>query len=749
VTSIVIVTFNQLPYTKLCLQSIWRGTDSPYEVIVVDNGSSDGTVAYLKQQPAVKLIENAENCGFPAACNQGINASSGEYVLLLNNDVVAPAGWLGRLGRAFVEHAELGLAGPRTNRVSGPQQVAVAYSDLDDLDKFADEFAAAHVGELQFVTRLVGFCLMIRRQVVERIGLLDERFGIGNFEDDDFCRRAAEGGFKAAIVGDAYVHHFGSVTFKDSGVDFAGLLRKNQKVFEQKWASERPGISLCMIVRDSGRTLGACLESIRPWVDEMIVVDTGSKDNTIEIARSLGAKVFEFPWCDSFAAARNQSLEHASEQWIFWMDSDDTIDPAEGRKLRELAQSALAATMAFIMQVHCPPREGDAYSTETVVDHVKLFRNVPAIRFTGRIHEQILPSIRRLGGHVQWTDAFVRHSGSDISAEGQARKIARDLRLLELELADEPDSTFALFNFGMTLLHAGRAAEAVSAFCRSLQLSTPGESHLRKLYALLAAAYAELGRPSAGLKTCLQGLAICPRDPELTFRKGVLEQALGKFDEAERTYRELLEAPADRYISSIDRGILGVKAWHNLAVVRERQGRLDLAAAAWRKVASLDRGNLAAWRSLIEMLTRLGDRSALEAIGSGREADVPGEMQTIALSRFLAANGDSNTAIARLRSAVEAGASVEVLDELCRRLFVSDDLEEAERRLGDLAELRPADASAHLNLATVFFRRSNYEKAIEHSRRSLELRPKYPPAEELLNKAALGVKRSESETGGA
>src|SRR5437867_11288607 len=97
-----------------------------------------------------------------------------------------------------------------------------------------------------------------------------------------------------------------------------------------------PFLSLCMIARDNERTIRAALESIRPWVDEMVVVDTGSTDRTPEIAASLGARVFHFPWCDDFSAARNESIRHALGQLIFWMDTDDTMDPENGAKLQAL-----------------------------------------------------------------------------------------------------------------------------------------------------------------------------------------------------------------------------------------------------------------------------------------------------------------------------------------------------------------------------------------------------------------------------
>src|SRR5436853_6033268 len=183
-------------------------------------------------------------------------------------------------------------------------------------------------------------------------------------------------GFKALIVLDCFVHHVGSATFKNIGVNYKSLLEHNLGLLEEKWGplirtnpitvpalpagdaddmGKRPRLSLCMIVRNSSQTLRACLESIRPWVDEMLIVDTGSTDDTPQIAESLGAIVRHFPWCDSFAEARNVSLASARGQWLFWMDSDDTIDETNGKKLRELVNAAHpASTMGFVLQVHCP-----------------------------------------------------------------------------------------------------------------------------------------------------------------------------------------------------------------------------------------------------------------------------------------------------------------------------------------------------------------------------------------------------------
>jgi tetratricopeptide (TPR) repeat protein len=332
--------------------------------------------------------------------------------------------------------------------------------------------------------------------------------------------------------------------------------------------SQSPILSLCMIVRDSAATLPACLASIRPWVDELIVVDTGSVDDTREIARQLGAKIFEFPWVDDFAAARNESLKHAAGQWLFWMDSDDTIDAENGRKLRELAYTNHADNIfGYVIQVHCPSPTSGGGDETTVVDHVKLVRAHHEIRFEGRIHEQVLPSIRRLGGEVGWTDLFVVHSGADHSPEAKQRKYERDLRILQKDLADRPEHPFVLFNLGMTYDDMGQHREAEIWLRKSLAVSDPGESHVRKVYALLASSLDRQGKSHEAHEICRRGLELFPEDEELLFRLGILEHRAQNLEAAIRSFRTILNHEAQRHFASIDRGITGYKARHNLALV--------------------------------------------------------------------------------------------------------------------------------------------------------------------------------------
>jgi Flp pilus assembly protein TadD len=184
----------------------------------------------------VRVIANAENRGFAAGNNQGLALARGEYVLLLNNDTVVTPGWLGRMLAVFERHPEVGIVGPVSNYVSGLQCVReAAYRTLAELEAFAARWAADHSGQTAPITRVVGFCLLARTEVVERIGGLDERFGSGNYEDDDFCLRAALAGYGARIAQDAFIHHTGSQTFKQANIDYSGAMRRNWELFKAKW----------------------------------------------------------------------------------------------------------------------------------------------------------------------------------------------------------------------------------------------------------------------------------------------------------------------------------------------------------------------------------------------------------------------------------------------------------------------------------------------------------------------------------
>jgi tetratricopeptide (TPR) repeat protein len=364
----------------------------------------------------------------------------------------------------------------------------------------------------------------------------------------------------------------------------------------------------------------------------------------------------------------------------------------------------------------------------TIVDHVKLFRNRPDLRFDGRIHEQILPAIRRAGSEVAWTELAVVHSGSDQGEAAQERKRRRDLRLLELELAERPEHPFTLFNLGMTHVHGSRFAEAADYLRRGIARSGPEESHLRKAYALLVYAEVRLGHRDVALETCRQGRKLFPRDAELRFRQGVLLHELGRLEEARQAYLDVLENREDRHFASVDRGLTGFKARQNLAVVASDLGDLAEAETQWREVVREAPRYRQGWRGLGETLIRRGRFAEAETLAEQLLLHGPlrveGRLMNSRIALRLGCWPDARTELDR--AVAECPDDREVLRNRCQLLFEHGEPDEAEGALNQLIDHDPADASAYHNLGTLLLRAQRYNEAAQAYRQSLRYRPNCP-----------------------
>lgn len=238
--SLVILTYNNLDFTRQCLESVYAKTEADdFEVVVVDNASRDDTPAYLQTfaagQARCKIILNPQNTGFAAGNNTGAAAASGEFIVFLNNDVIVTAGWL----PALLDHLDdpaVGMIGPVTNSSGNASRIPVTYEGIEGLDEFAAAHTRAHAGEAFEIAMLPFQCVALRRAVWEQVGPLDERFGVGMFEDDDYALRLKQAGYKILCAEDAYIHHFGSASFSKIETDrYWRLFKTNLKKFEDKW----------------------------------------------------------------------------------------------------------------------------------------------------------------------------------------------------------------------------------------------------------------------------------------------------------------------------------------------------------------------------------------------------------------------------------------------------------------------------------------------------------------------------------
>ena len=241
--SIVVLCYNQLDYTKKCVQSILKQTAYPnYELVLVDNASVDETAGYLKEIEAlhenIKVVLNTTNRGFAGGNNDGIRASTGEYIVLLNNDTVVTRGWLtGMVKRFLAGEKKIGIVGPVTNSIGNEAMVRVGYTGLENMPAAAYAYTAGHMGmTYPHDGVLAMFCVMFPRKLTDEIGLLDEHYGIGMFEDDDYSIAAQRAGYENLLVEDVFIHHFGSVSFKKlENAEYRKIFDANRSYFENKW----------------------------------------------------------------------------------------------------------------------------------------------------------------------------------------------------------------------------------------------------------------------------------------------------------------------------------------------------------------------------------------------------------------------------------------------------------------------------------------------------------------------------------
>jgi len=271
-TSIIIATYNKLEYTQLCIQSIREYTKfDTYEIIVVDNHSTDETVSWLRRQSDVRLIANGENLGFPKACNQGIEVASGENILLLNNDVIVTHNWLENLLTCLYCNNNIGAVGTVTNSCSYYQAISVSYQTIEEMHQFAVDYNHSNPMLWEERLKLIGYCMLIKRTVVDRIGLLDEQFTPGNYEDDDYSLRIRKAGYKLILCKDTFIHHFGSTSFRENNTNNAynNLLNTNRLKFYTKWGFDP----------DSGQVINQEMAQLirKPLQQSLHILDIGCK----------------------------------------------------------------------------------------------------------------------------------------------------------------------------------------------------------------------------------------------------------------------------------------------------------------------------------------------------------------------------------------------------------------------------------------------------------------------------------------
>ncbi len=244
--SVIVVCYGQLDLTKSCLRSLFDRTGYPnWQLVVVDNASPDGTASWLREVAShtdrLELVINEENVGFAAGVNCGVRRANGDFIVIMNNDVQVTPGWLQRLVRHLRNDQSLGLVGPVTNAIGNEAAIDIAYSSEGQMLAASRLYTSSHFRETFLVEKAAFFTVGVSKRTWDVVGELDEGYGLGYFEDDDYCLRVLAAGMKIAVAEDIFVHHQLSASF-----DAIGAARKkaqfeaSRAVFEKKWGPWEP-----------------------------------------------------------------------------------------------------------------------------------------------------------------------------------------------------------------------------------------------------------------------------------------------------------------------------------------------------------------------------------------------------------------------------------------------------------------------------------------------------------------------------
>lgn len=492
---------------------------------------------------------------------------------------------------------------------------------------------------------------------------------------------------------------------------------------EPRLQKGHPVISLCMIAKDEEAFLEECLKSVQGLVDEIVLVDTGSIDRTVEIARRYGAKVVHYAWRDDFSDARNVSLQHATGDWILWLDADERLDKGSAGAIRNAIQDPQFA--GYLVEIH--NEVGDAQSASTFVHRAcRLFRHLPVTRFEGRIHEQVVPSLERNGYEVAFLKGVrILHVGYRQDIVADRRKHERTIRMLREEVQRNPDDLFQRFNLGNAYYVAGRYAEAVNELEPIVDHIEPYADHAAIAYVLLANALYALGRVEQVLQVHERARKRGIDHPGLDFADGYAYLSLRHYEQSLQAFQKAISARDDERFLGGDTSISGFKAYYGLAQAYLGLERLGESEAECRRALQEQPTFAEARYLLAQLLFARGEfTSALRELEQAyQHAPQNPEIARDLATRYEEAGRwtDAYAIWRRLVSTFQNNPEWRWHSATCaERLNL---WQEAQADYTELTVTNPQFAPAWVNLGRVHLAQGDYEGALSCFTRAIELNP--------------------------
>lgn len=364
-------------------------------------------------------------------------------------------------------------------------------------------------------------------------------------------------------------------------------------------------ISLCMIVKNEAEFIEGCINSVKGLAGQVVVVDTGSSDNTVEIAKRLGAEVYRFEWADDFSAARNESLRYAKGDWIIVLDADEKIAPQDFDRIKQLIADDEYDGYAlvqrnytndtyredFVWAVNDDYEESSRFTGWVPRLIVRLFRNKPEIRFESIVHELVEGSIEKSGGKYFPANIPIHHFNALKAVPVLDGKAAYYRRTVRKKLATEPENPRALYEMGTVEREAGNFAKAKKYFEKAVGL----DDGFVEAWQGLGVCCSKLGDVDGAIVAFKKAIELNESYPTPYFSLGVAYHRKG-----------MLNAARDAIIEGLKRSPNDFNAMTNLGAIYEQGGNPEMAVEVLQRVVGIDRNNSRAFYNLGVALEKLG-----------------------------------------------------------------------------------------------------------------------------------------------
>lgn len=352
----------------------------------------------------------------------------------------------------------------------------------------------------------------------------------------------------------------------------------------------QPDLSVCIIVKNESANIGDCLKSIEPLGAEIIVVDTGSEDNTVEIAKSFGAHMYFFDWVQDFGAARNVSLKHATGRWILWMDADDRLPDSEVSRILSLVKAQAQTAYGFLIK-----NSQDNGKTGSVFNQIRLFPNSSNLRFEGKVHEQISPSLSRAGIAIEFLNLKVIHTGY-LDEQTSIEKQKRNLKILMDELEDNPKvkTPVRYFSIAGAYFDFKDFKNAIKWYGLTIELaqSTGQDPHVKSHCPVkIAECQANLGNYELSLDLISKIQADNPTNPEALLLQAQMQERLGQRDLAMISYSQLFVFQETQSMLPVDYQRLHLNATKFIAEELKNQSKMEIALEILKLGLSIGNGD--------------------------------------------------------------------------------------------------------------------------------------------------------------